>query len=316
MIVQCDNCETSFKLEDAKVPPDGAWVRCGKCQEVFHVDSPAPARPAAAAPAAPRAPEPDFFELSEGPAQAARAAESAEFGLEMDDMMAGRDRAKGGRGLKIVFWLLVLPLLLALLAVGGLFALDRFQVMPQVVDPFRNLPGLNLILGKPAPAATAPAAGGVAAPAAPQAEAKPPAKPADTGEYRGLKLSQVRGYFRMNQKSGKLFVIQGMVLNDEGQARAAVMVRGRLNDTQGKTAQQAVIYAGKAFTSEQLQELPFEDIKAGLAKPEGDDGRKAVITAGGNLPFMIVFADLPSNLAEFTAEVVGSEPAPAPPQSR
>lgn len=316
MIVQCDNCDTSFKLDDAMVPVDGAWVRCSKCQEVFHVAAPTAALAAPAKPAAAPAPEPDFFELSEGPAQAARAAQEAEFGLEMDAMLdEGGGRAKGGRAFKIIFWILVLPLVLALLAVGALLGMDRFQVMPHLVDPLRNLPGLNLILAKAArapatPAATAPA-GPTAAPAAPQAEAKPPAKPAETGEYRGLKLSQVRGYFRMNQKSGKLFVIQGVVLNDEGQPRAAVMVRGRLNDTQGQTAQQMVIYAGKAFSAEQLQELAFEDIKASLAKPEGDDGIKPVITVGGNLPFMIVFANLPSNLAEFTAEVVGSEPAPA-----
>ncbi|MFH1059545.1 MAG: zinc-ribbon domain-containing protein, partial [Pseudomonadota bacterium] len=141
MIVQCEKCDTSFKLDDTLVPPAGAWVRCSQCQDVFHVDA-----PDGPPPAAHRAQEPDFFELSDGPSQAARAAETAEFGLEMDEMMEGRDRPKGGKGLKIVFWLLVLPLILVLLAVGALFALDRFHIMPQLVDPVRNLPGLNLIL--------------------------------------------------------------------------------------------------------------------------------------------------------------------------
>ncbi len=35
MIIQCDQCKTKFKLDDAKVPDKGIKVRCAKCKQVF-----------------------------------------------------------------------------------------------------------------------------------------------------------------------------------------------------------------------------------------------------------------------------------------
>ena len=46
MIVQCQKCQTKFKLPDSKVPPGGTKVRCGKCGSTFRVVPPAP-QPAA-----------------------------------------------------------------------------------------------------------------------------------------------------------------------------------------------------------------------------------------------------------------------------
>ncbi len=37
MIIQCDQCNTKFKLDDAKVPDKGIKVRCAKCKHVFMV---------------------------------------------------------------------------------------------------------------------------------------------------------------------------------------------------------------------------------------------------------------------------------------
>jgi predicted Zn finger-like uncharacterized protein len=37
MIIQCDQCNTKFKLDDAKVPDKGVKVRCAKCKHVFMV---------------------------------------------------------------------------------------------------------------------------------------------------------------------------------------------------------------------------------------------------------------------------------------
>jgi len=37
MIIQCDQCNTKFKLDDSKVPDKGVKVRCAKCKQVFMV---------------------------------------------------------------------------------------------------------------------------------------------------------------------------------------------------------------------------------------------------------------------------------------
>ncbi|HEX5773778.1 MAG TPA: DUF3426 domain-containing protein [Geomobilimonas sp.] len=51
MIVQCDHCNTRFKLDDAKVKPGGVKVRCSKCKEIFLVKRDEPVEePAAVSP--------------------------------------------------------------------------------------------------------------------------------------------------------------------------------------------------------------------------------------------------------------------------
>ncbi len=43
MIVQCEACQTRFRLADEKVKPGGIKVRCSKCKEIFTVSPPEPA---------------------------------------------------------------------------------------------------------------------------------------------------------------------------------------------------------------------------------------------------------------------------------
>ncbi len=42
MIVQCEACQTRFRLADEKIKPGGTKVRCSKCKEVFTVMPPEP----------------------------------------------------------------------------------------------------------------------------------------------------------------------------------------------------------------------------------------------------------------------------------
>jgi len=37
MIIQCDNCKRKFRLDDGRIQPPGARVRCSKCGEIFYV---------------------------------------------------------------------------------------------------------------------------------------------------------------------------------------------------------------------------------------------------------------------------------------
>ena len=43
MIIQCDKCETRFRLDDSRITGNGVKVRCTKCQNVFIVAPPPPA---------------------------------------------------------------------------------------------------------------------------------------------------------------------------------------------------------------------------------------------------------------------------------
>jgi len=52
MIIQCDECQAKFKLDDSKISDKGAKVRCSKCKHVFTVHK-EPAAPPVEEPAAP-----------------------------------------------------------------------------------------------------------------------------------------------------------------------------------------------------------------------------------------------------------------------
>jgi predicted Zn finger-like uncharacterized protein len=56
LIVQCEHCQTKYRIADEKVKGKGVKVRCAKCENVFTVTAPEEA--AAPPPSAPPAPEP------------------------------------------------------------------------------------------------------------------------------------------------------------------------------------------------------------------------------------------------------------------
>ncbi|MFI5320556.1 MAG: zinc-ribbon domain-containing protein [Myxococcota bacterium] len=72
MIVECESCHTKFRLDEARISPTGAKVRCSRCKTAFIVQRPDASRASiidevvaeATNPGAPRAPEPtqDLFE--------------------------------------------------------------------------------------------------------------------------------------------------------------------------------------------------------------------------------------------------------------
>lgn len=55
MVIQCDKCQTKFRLDDSKVTDKGIKVRCTKCQNVFVVAPPEPQAQPEALSAAPDA---------------------------------------------------------------------------------------------------------------------------------------------------------------------------------------------------------------------------------------------------------------------
>lgn len=56
MVIQCDKCQTKFRLDDSKVTDKGIKVRCTKCQNVFVVAPPEPQTQPETASAPPAAP--------------------------------------------------------------------------------------------------------------------------------------------------------------------------------------------------------------------------------------------------------------------
>lgn len=293
MIVQCDNCHTKYNLDESALTPEGSWVRCTNCGNVFQVLPPDAATEEP--PAAEAAPAGEGLGLEEDLLGAALDDEPGgeaiipeDGGLDLEAELGGEEPKGGGKLFKIIFWLFAICLLLVVLAAGGLVALDRLGMAPSLVDRARAVPGVPYLLklvGAPGKAAHRQAA----------------------SPTQNLALEDVRGYFRINKKLGRIFVIQGMVVNRGGDPHTEILVQGRLRDARGNVVRQAVVYAGPTFSPEELRSLSLPEIQARLAKPTALDGSKYVLSPSDSLPFMVVFANVPTNVSEFTAEVVNAK---------
>jgi predicted Zn finger-like uncharacterized protein len=271
MEITCPKCATVFQLNEALLPPEGGWVRCTRCQEVFLAERAAPQLDV------PPAPQ-DEPELTRGAPPSLEQGPIANFGLGDEDEEINRPRQ--GRVSHFFFFLFMLVLILSALGTGGLVALDRLKLMPHLVAPFRDLPLLNLLLSQ------------------------------STAPEGGLSLNNVRGYYRDNQHVGRILVIQGDVLNTSDRTLVQVLVMGRVNDIHNNPARQITICAGPVFTPDQLRSLTLNELQTYLSQPQDHSGALYVLPPRGSLPFMIVLANLPDNISDYTVDVVGWEDLP------
>ena len=123
-----------------------------------------------------------------------------------------------------------------------------------------------------------------------------------------IKTLDLEGKFVTNSKAGKLFVITGRIKNGYSSPRRTVSIRGKLF-TKGKTlAKTETIFCGNYLSDMELSSLDLAAIKKRLGNSLGDNRSNTGIKPGQELPFMIVFSDLPGNLEEYAVEVAGSFP--------
>ena len=133
-------------------------------------------------------------------------------------------------------------------------------------------------------------------------------KPKVSDPAGSLKIDtlDVNSKFMLNVKEGKLFVITGRVKNGYSDVRSFITINGRLY-TKGKIlAQTETVFCGNVLSDIELSNIELEAIKKRLSNRLGDNKSNMQIKPGGELPFMIIFSNLPDDLEEFAIEVAGS----------
>jgi pilus assembly protein FimV len=119
----------------------------------------------------------------------------------------------------------------------------------------------------------------------------------------------VNSKFLLNVKEGKLFVITGRVKNGYSDVRRFISINGRLY-TKGKIlAQTETVFCGNVLSDIELSNMELEAIKKRLSNRLGDNKSNMEIKPGGELPFMLIFSNLPEDLEEFSIEVGSSTSA-------
>ena len=119
----------------------------------------------------------------------------------------------------------------------------------------------------------------------------------------------VNSKFLLNVKDGKLFVITGRVKNGYPDVRRFISINGRLYKKGKILAQTETVFCGNLLSDIELSNMELEAIKKRLSNRLGDNKSNMQIKPGGELPFMLIFSNLPDDLEEFSIEVGGSTSA-------
>ena len=70
-----------------------------------------------------------------------------------------------------------------------------------------------------------------------------------------------------------------------------------------------MVYVGNVLTENELTTLPIDEITALLLVKDGQDGVNVKGLPGAEIPFMIVFDNVPDGTEQYRIDPIGSEPA-------
>lgn len=124
--------------------------------------------------------------------------------------------------------------------------------------------------------------------------------------------NSIHGRFLNNTEAGNLFVITGQVKNTSSQPQGFIKVTGTLITKDNATTIPKTVYCGNTLSDIELSHTTITEVNQRLLKRTGDKQSNARIEPGSEIPFMIVFSNLPDNLENFTVEV--SDYLPIEPQ--
>jgi predicted Zn finger-like uncharacterized protein len=111
-----------------------------------------------------------------------------------------------------------------------------------------------------------------------------------------------------NEKAGRLFLIRGKARNDYSGLRNFIVVKAALFGKDGREIEKKKAYCGNVLSEGDLEALDKLEIDAKMANKFGHERSNFSIPPGKEIPFQIVFADVPADLGEFAVEVVSSLP--------
>ncbi|MBN1848224.1 MAG: zinc-ribbon domain-containing protein [Deltaproteobacteria bacterium] len=127
-------------------------------------------------------------------------------------------------------------------------------------------------------------------------------------DVRRINFRDVDGQFIDSPVVGKLFIIKGIVTNENSQSRGYILVKGVILDDKGEPIRHKLAYAGNYYSDNELAQMAMDDIDKGLRNRAGKGNINTDVKPGASIPFMIIFDNLPQNVSEFIVEAVSSSP--------
>jgi hypothetical protein len=137
-------------------------------------------------------------------------------------------------------------------------------------------------------------------------------QPTDPTGTLNLSTLDINSKFLENGESGRLFVITGKVRNGYTNERNAIRLQGKLFAKGKSLIKTEYSYAGVTIADQEMASISIAEIKQRLnAAPAAARDASGSVRPGQNLPFMVVFSDLPApeQLDEFAVEIISSATA-------
>ncbi len=131
---------------------------------------------------------------------------------------------------------------------------------------------------------------------------------ADDKVQERVLIKNLEGSYINTNEGKELFVLRGEALNLYPTPHAAIQVRGLIYNSAGTVILERSSYCGNPLTPEQLATLPLAKIEAAMNNRLGDSYANIGVPPGKTVPFVIVFAGLPKDAADFGVEVSASQP--------
>ena len=333
MIIQCKQCKTKFRFDDALMEGDGLWMRCSRCQHVFFQDNPAKVKPAADFPAEPpvvkisdKETEKEVKRPSFEPATREPAAREPAAGTQDEDMKSFMKEVIGEE------------------------KKPEAEVFPAASPSQEEMHVADIDFSTTVDEMEQ-------AQEAEEQEAKqqisPPKKKGrvwmvvlwvllfnvfifallyffapqviDTytqiaQKYIGgskategqvvmaqIRLQDIRQRIVNNAILGNIRVVEGTAVNQADFPVSRIRIKGEIMDARSLALGERVSFAGNVLTDEELANMSEDDIQKRLSRPEGRNNINEKVLPNGRIPFMIVFVGEKPGVIKTTVVVSGAE---------
>lgn len=122
-----------------------------------------------------------------------------------------------------------------------------------------------------------------------------------------LTMRNVRQYNVLNEKVGKIFVIEGRVVNEFPEPKELIALEGAIYDKDKKTIAVKKQLAGTQLSLFQLQVLSEKEMESFLNNKVEILTNNTNVLPGAEVPFMLLFYDPPDDVAEFGVKIVDAK---------
>jgi predicted Zn finger-like uncharacterized protein len=314
MIIQCKQCRTKFKFDDALMQGNGVWLRCSRCGHVYYQENPL-MKPETVLPSEPAKPIEESIPVeksmpveksTELPAQSPSVVyrdENSFHSLDKVietkkylneeinlDIEKTSEESIGGEKEEIVQKKLSTPKSsgkIWKIAVWSVFviliipAIIYFLVFPEFGEQIIN--NVLVYVGISEPARL------------------------EIVISQAVKLQDVRHRVINNYILGQIGVVEGSAVNRADYPISRIQIKGEILDAYSVVLGDHISYAGNILTDEELTNLSEEEILMKLSHPEGLNNSNDKIMPNGQIPFMIVFSHEPAGVIKTTVVTVGAE---------